>query len=149
MAKIDDLAELLVEELSDFKVQLKRMEELSAQLKLIKIKPDISEIQSALSTPLKEQELILKNQNMELSKITRKLTKSNHYPNWLLILSGSILLSCFLFIGISIFQLKQVEESNQAYYKKGQKEVIDHFNKFIQSNPEAKEMYQKWETNLK
>ena len=37
MAKIDDLAELLVEELSEFKVQLKKMEELTAQLKLIKI----------------------------------------------------------------------------------------------------------------
>ena len=149
MAKIDDLAELLVEEISDFKVQLQRMEELSAQLKLIKIQPDITLLKSAISAPLEEHELILKNQNKELSKITKKLTKSNHYPNWLLILSGSILLSCFLFIGISIFQLKQVEESNQAYYKKGQKEVIDHFNKFIQSNPEAKEMYQKWETNLK
>ena len=149
MAKIDDLAELLVEELSEFKVQLKKMEELTAQLKLIKIQPDITSLQSAISSPLEEQELILKNQNKELSKITKKLTKSNHYPNWLLILSGSILLSCFLFIGISIFQLKQVEESNQVYYKKGQKEIIDHFNYFIQSNPEAKEMYQKWETNLK
>ncbi|SEB97501.1 MULTISPECIES: DUF6730 family protein [Maribacter] len=149
MAKIDDLAELLVEEISDFKVQLQRMEELSVQLQLIKIKPDITTIQSAISAPLKEQELILKNQNKELGKITKKLTKSNHYPNWLLILFSTILLSCFLFIGISIFQLKQVEESNQEYYIKGQKEVINHFNKFIESNPEAKEMYQKWETNLK
>ncbi|SDS99405.1 hypothetical protein SAMN05192545_2524 [Maribacter dokdonensis] len=149
MAKIDDLAELLVEEISDFKVQLQRMEELSAQLKLIKIQPDITIIQSAISSPLKEQELILKNQNNELSKITKRLTKSNHYPNWLIILSGTILLSCFLFVGISIFQLKQVEESNQEYYIKGQKEVINHFNKFIESNPEAKEMYQKWETKLK
>lgn len=73
MAKIDDLAELLVEEISDFKVQLQRMEELSAQLKLIKIQPDITIIQSAISSPLKEQELILKNQNNELSKSPKDL----------------------------------------------------------------------------
>ena len=43
MAKIDDLAELLVEEISDFKVQLQRMEEYLKIIRFIvlKVNPNI------------------------------------------------------------------------------------------------------------
>lgn len=144
MAKIDDLAELLVEELSDFKTQLHKMEQLSKELKTIPLSPDIKEMKSVLNINLKQQEELSFVQRKKISELTRKLSKSNHYPTWLIILFGTLLLFCFSLTSYSVYEIKSASKINRQYYKKGQNEVIQHFNTFLKENKGANEAYQKW-----
>ena len=144
MAKIDDLAELLVEELSDFKTQLHKMEQLSKELKTIPLSPDLREMKSVLSISLKQQEELSVEQHKKISELITKLSMSNHYPNWIIILFATLLLCCFLLTSFAIYNLNSISETNLEYYEKGQDEVISHFNSFLKDNQETNEAYQKW-----
>ncbi|SHK64210.1 hypothetical protein SAMN04488007_3486 [Maribacter aquivivus] len=144
MAKIDDLAELLVEELSDFKVQLHRMEQLSEKLRTTPVSPDIKEMKSVLNINLKQQEELSTVQHKKISELTKRLSKSNHYPTWLLVLFGTLILFCFSLTSYSIYEIKDASKTNNEYYEKGQNEVINHFSTFLKENKEANDTYQKW-----
>lgn len=144
MAKIDDLAELLVEELSDFKTQLYKMEQLSKELKTIPLSPDLREMKSVWSISLKQQEELSVKQHKKISELITKLSMSNHYPNWIIILFATLLLCCFLLTSFAIYNLNSISETNLEYYEKGQDEVISHFNSFLKDNQETNEAYQKW-----
>lgn len=144
MANIDDLAELIVEELNDFKVEVNKMEQISKNLKTINISPDLKEMESLLSIHLKQQKELSTAQSKELSELTRKLSKTNHYPNWLIALLGTLVLCFLLLSSYTIYELKAASETNEEYYNKGQTKVFTYFKEFLQDNKEASEAYQKW-----
>ncbi|OWW25067.1 hypothetical protein B4Q04_11000 [Zobellia sp. OII3] len=147
MAKIDDIAELLVEELSDFKLQLEKMKHLSNELKMTQLSPDMTEMSSILNSFVKSQDTVLREQHTKVSQLTKNLSKSNHYPRWLLVLLSSVLLFTFCLVSYSIYEIKTSSDANLNNYVKGQKEAMHHFNKFFEENPEAKDKYLKWNTN--
>lgn len=147
MAKIDDIAELLVEELSDFKVQLEKMKHLSDELKTTHLSPDMTEMSAVLDSFLKSQNVVLREQHTKISQLTEYLSKSNHYPRWLLALLSSVLLFTFCLVSYSIYEIKVSSDANLNNYAKGQKEAMHHFNKFFEEYPETKDRYLKWNTN--
>ena len=147
MAKIDDIAELLVEELSDFKLQLEKMQHLSNELKMTHLSPDMTEMSSILNSFVKNQDIVHREQRKKVTELTNSLSKSNHYPRWLLVLLSSVLLFTFCLVSYSIYEIKVSSDANLNNYVKGQKEAMHHFNKFFEENPEAKDKYLKWNTN--
>ncbi|WP_289039199.1 DUF6730 family protein [uncultured Zobellia sp.] len=147
MAKIDDIAELLVEELSDFKLQLEKMQHLSNELKMTHLLPDMTEMSSILNSFVKNQDIVHREQCKKVTELTKSLSKSNHYPRWLLVLLSSVLLFTFCLVSYSIYEIKVSSDANLNNYVKGQKEAMHHFNKFFEENPEAKDKYLKWNTN--
>ncbi|CAZ96855.1 DUF6730 family protein [Zobellia galactanivorans] len=147
MAKIDDIAELLVEELSDFKLQLEKMKHLSHELKMTQLSPDMTEMSSVLNSFVKSQDIVLREQHTKISQLTKNLSKSNHYPRWLLVLLSSVLLFTFCLVSYSIYEIKVSSDANFNYYEKGQKEAMHHFKNFFEEYPEAKDKYLKWNTN--
>ncbi|SDE46966.1 DUF6730 family protein [Cellulophaga baltica] len=146
MAKIDELSELLIEELSDFKLQINKLEAVSNEIQSMVIKPDISELKSYMDAALQLQNEIVKDQNLRLGAISNKLTDSNRYPKWLVGLLSLSLMAILLVTGYSIYQLQRIPEMKQLEYEKGRKEMVDHFYEFLESDAPSKKAYLKWKS---
>ena len=119
---------------------------MSNVLKTVRLTPDTREIKSILSSNIKQQEKLIQSQNEQMFELTKKLSKSNHYPNWLLAIFGALLLFFFSLTSYYIYKIQTSAEINNKYYEKGQTEVMLHFDEFLQHNHQANEAYQKWIT---
>lgn len=146
MAKIDELSELLVEELNDFKLQITKLETVSKEIQSYVLKPDISELKSYMDTAIQLQNEIVKDQNLRLGAITNKLTNSNRYPKWLVAILCLSLMSILLVTGFAMYQLQRLPKMKQLEYQKGRKEMVDHFYEFLESDASSKEAYLKWKS---
>lgn len=144
MAKIDELSELLVEELNDFKLQITKLETLSLRLKSVELKPDISELTTFFDTAIGSQRLLISQQNNELEKVSKKLSISNTYPKWLIVILSLTLLSVMLLTSFSIYQLQNIPNIKLEERQLGQQEIIEHFNEFLESDEKSKKAYIKW-----
>ena len=141
MAKIDELSELLIEELSDFKLQITKLETVSKVIQAVVIKPDISELKSFMESTLQLQNEVVKNQNVKLVTISNKLTNSNRYPKWFLAILCVSLMAVLIVTGYTIYQLQRIPEM-----KKGQKEISTHFYEFLESDAPSKKAYLNWKS---
>ncbi|WP_024480230.1 DUF6730 family protein [Cellulophaga baltica] len=146
MAKIDELSELLIEELSDFKLQINKLETVSKEIQAVVIKPDISALKSFMESTLQLQNEVVKNQNVKLVTISNKLTNSNRYPKWFLALLCVSLMSVFVVTGYSIYQLQRISEMKLLEYEKGRKEIRTHFYEFLESDEPSKKAYLNWKS---
>tara|TARA_R110002033_G_scaffold79931_1_gene130888 strand:+ start:9331 stop:9786 length:456 start_codon:yes stop_codon:yes gene_type:complete len=146
MAKIDELSELLVEELNDFKLQITKLERVSKEIQSYAIKPDIRELKSYMDAAIQLQNEIVKNQNLRLRAISNKLTDSNRYPKWLVGLLSTALISILLVTGYAMYQLQSIPKIKALEYQKGRKEMVDHFYEFLESDASSKEAYLKWKS---
>ncbi|SDF42241.1 DUF6730 family protein [Cellulophaga baltica] len=146
MAKIDELSELLIEELSDFKLQINKLETVSKEIHTMVIKPDITELKFYMDGVIQLQNEIVKDQNLRLGAISNKLTDSNRYPKWFLALLCVSLMAVLIVTGYTIYQLQSISEMKQLEYEKGQKEMGNHFYEFLESDAPSKKAYLNWKS---
>ncbi len=86
MAKLEEIAELLTEEIDGFNKSIKKLEELTLKINSIKFESDISEIRYQIEKQKKESEHHSKHQNQKMEEISKKVTKARVFPNWLVVL---------------------------------------------------------------
>lgn len=146
MAKIDELSELLIEELSDFKLQINKLETVSKEIQSMVIKPDISELKSFMESTIQLQNEVVKNQNVQLVTISNKLTNSNRYPKWFLAILCVSLMAVLIVTGYTIYQLQRIPEMKELEYEKGRKEISTHFYEFLESDAPSKKAYLNWKS---
>lgn len=146
MAKIDELSELLVEELNDFKLQITKLERVSKEIQSYAIKPDISELKSYMDAAIQLQNEIVKDQNLRLGVISNKLTDSNRYPKWLVAILCLSLMVILLVTCYAVYQLQRIPKMKALEYQKGRKEMVDHFYEFLESDAPSKEAYLEWKS---
>lgn len=93
MAKIDEITELLVAEISEFEQAVKRLE----TVQRAKIGIDITELKEELTQHQLEIQKDLACQRQEMNSLGYKLEKAKAYPIWVLIIFGlSIVLNGIL-----------------------------------------------------
>lgn len=143
MAKIEVLTELLVEELSEFKQDLKKFEELSGKLDGMELKPNLSELQLIQDSFLDEQKVFFQNQVKQFSSFKKLHSLKNTYPKWLIGLLASVLI---IFLSFTTYAFYSIKRSNQQVelLKTEKEQVIHHFSSFIKSEPLISKNYSKW-----
>ncbi len=144
MAKLDEIAELLTEEIKEFENSISRLEELHAFLRNYIIKPDTSDIDFILRQYNDHQKKAIDDQHKLMANVVYYIKKSMTFPKWATRLFFSLLVIIFLVLGYSVYKVSRIPEIKQEAYGQGEEKAVGHFMAFFEANPEASELYKKW-----
>ena len=143
MAKLDEIAELLTEEINGFEKSIGRLEKAHENLKGLPLRPDTSELNALLKEYGNNQNNNIKEQQRLMERILHKVERSVLLPSWAIKLTW-LLVTVLLVLGFSIYQVSRISKKEEAAFIKGQDDAIEHYGTFFKESPEAKELYQKW-----
>ncbi|WP_417886689.1 DUF6730 family protein [Zunongwangia sp.] len=144
MARIEDLAALLTEEIDEFKGSVERLNGIIAKTKTIKLEPDntrMVEIMQNFSTHLQE---LTEKQKEVSDKAIEKFENTSFYPAWFTKTLIGLLLSVLLFSGYSIYAISRTDQLEQDAYEKGKSDTSEYFKQFLNEHPKALEDFKNW-----
>ncbi len=144
MAKLDEIAELLTEEINGFEKSIGRLEKVHENLQNLPLRPDTTEINTLLKDYGNNQKKIIEDQQRLMQRILQKVEKSILLPSWAIKLSWGLLVCVLLVLGFSIYQVSRISKKEEAAYIKGRDSAMGHYGAFLDESPQAKELYQKW-----
>ena len=144
MAKLDEIAELLTEELKNFEHSVNRMEKLKEFLMGYKVSADTADIDYLLKGYNDSQKKAVEEQNKLLSNVIYHVKKSIAFPKWAIKLFWGFLVIVLLVLGYAIFQISRIPKKEQAAFSKGERNAIRHFERFMEETPEAGALYEEW-----
>ena len=82
MTKFEEFTALLVNETTDFKNNLEKLEKLNTQLKDTKIKMDLTEYKATIDTHQQQLALHIKSMEYFQNHFDNKINQAKIYPNW-------------------------------------------------------------------
>lgn len=144
MAKLDEIAELLTEELHNFEEAVSHLEEVRQSLDQYHLIPDTTEVDFLLKGYSDRQQKILNEQNELLRNLSYRVNDAFLIPN------GYIKIFwvwCFLNLlawGLSVGMISKWPEKQEIAFQKGKEAYIQHFQDFFDQHPEAHKAYQSW-----
>ncbi len=144
MAKLDEIAELLTEEIKGFENSVNRMEELKAFLMTYKVQADTSHIDFILKEYNDHQKKAIENQHKLMGNVVYYIKKSMTFPKWATKLFWGLLVIIFLVLGYSVYKVSRIPEIKQEAFGQGEEKAVGHFRAFFEASPEASELYQEW-----
>ncbi len=144
MAKLDEIAELLTEELKNFEHSVNRMEKLKDFLMGYKVSADTADIHYLLKGYNDSQKKVVEEQNKLLAKVIYHTKKSIAFPKWAVKLFWGFLVIVLLILGYAISQISSIPKNEQAAFSQGESNAVRHFERFMQETPEASALYKKW-----
>lgn len=139
MAKLEEIAELLTEEIHGFNTSIDRLEELSEYLGDIKVRADATNIEQLLQKHLCKQEENLSEQSSKLDKVYETVEDTYLFPRWIIILFFVCIGVTFLSVGAAIFYYQKNDDTEETKTR-----YVRHYNSFFKDNPEAEKLYQEW-----
>ncbi|PIB37943.1 DUF6730 family protein [Maribacter sp. 4G9] len=144
MAKLDEIAELITEEIKEFENSVSRLEELQAFLMNYKIKPDTKDIDFILRRYNDDQKRTIQDQHKLMANVVYYIKKSMTIPKWAVKLFAGLLFCIILVLGFSVYKVSRISDIKLEAYGKGEEEAVGHFRAFFEASPEASELYHEW-----
>ena len=144
MAKLDEIAELLTEEIKGFENSVNRMEQLKKFLMDYKVQADTSDINFILKGYNDHQKKAIEDQHKLMGNVVYYIKKSMVLPKWSIKLFWSLLTIIFLVLGFSVYKVSRTAQIKQDAYGQGEEKAVAHFRSFFTANPEAGELSQNW-----
>ena len=102
MTKLEEFTALLVNETTDFKNNLEKLEKLNAQLKDTKIKMDLTEYKTLIQSHQEQMIFNIKAMKRFENHFDTTIKQAKIYPNWAVIV---FILSLVLGVGSIVFML--------------------------------------------
>lgn len=144
MAKLDEIAELLTEEIKGFENSIKRMEELKTFLMTFKVQADTSDIDFILKRYNDYQKKAVEDQHKLMANVVYYIKKSITFPKWAIKLFWGLLVCVILVLGFSVYMVSRISVLKQEAFGQGEEKAVAHFRAFFESSAEASELYEKW-----
>ena len=144
MKKLDEIMELMVDEMADFKTSLEKLEALSKDLNEMSIPISTAVLDENLKSFLQKQEEDNELKNDLLRDINIQLERASLIPNYILVLFGSILILLLSGLGYFIYSSKITEEEKFHIYRTISESELESYKTFFSENPEIKEDYCNW-----
>ncbi len=144
MAKLDEIAELLTEEIKGFENSVNRMEQLKEFLMTYKVQADTSDIDFILKRYNDHQRKAVEEQHKLMANVVYYIKKSITFPKWSIKLFWGLLVCIFLVLGFSVYKVSRIPKLEQNAYGQGEGKATAHFKAFLEASPEASELYQEW-----
>ena len=139
MAKLEEIAALLTEEIEEFNVSVAKLEGLSKKLREVKVKADTSQIEDLLETHLKRQVQFEKVQATNTKNLIHSMNKSKLFPKWIVVCS-IIYIVLLLVLGFSTLSYRH---KNQLLKDENER-IKKHYRSFIKESPEIEAPYLSW-----
>ena len=124
MAKLDEIAELLTEEINGFEKSIGRLEKVHEDLQNLPLRPDNTEIKALLKDYSNNQKKTIEEQQKLMQRILGKLERSIQLPSWVLKLSWGLLVCVLLVLGFSIYQVSRISKKEEAAYIKSKDRTV-------------------------
>jgi len=86
MAKLEEIAELLTDEINGFNQSIQKLEGISNKINNVKFNSDISNVLFLIEEQKRDLKHQLNYQNRKLQEISKKVTNARIFPNWLVVL---------------------------------------------------------------
>jgi hypothetical protein len=144
MAKLDEIAELLKEEIKEFENSVNRMEQLKKFLMTYKVMADTSDVDFILKRYNDHQKKAVEEQHKLMANVVYYIKKSMSFPKWSKKLFWGLLVCIILVLGFSVYKVSRIPEIKQEAYGQGEEKAVAYFRAFLEASPEASELYQKW-----
>ncbi|UOY06149.1 hypothetical protein L0P88_19760 [Muricauda sp. SCSIO 64092] len=144
MAKLDEIAELLTEELNNFEHSVNRMEKLKEFLMDYEVQADTDGIDHLLKGYNDSQRKAVEEQNKLLANVIYHIKKSISFPKWAIKLFWGFMVTVLMVLGYAIFQISNIPKKEQAAFSQGESNAVRHFERFIEETPEAGALYEEW-----
>ncbi len=144
MAKLDEIAELLTEEIKGFENSVDRMEQLKKFLMEYKVQADTSDIDFILKGYNDHQKKTAEEQHKLMGNVVYYIKISMVFPKWSIKMFWGLLTVIFLVLGFSVYKVSRTAQIRQDAYGKGEEKAVAHFRAFLRADPEAAKLYQKW-----
>tara|TARA_Y100001933_G_C18993967_1_gene561719 strand:+ start:202 stop:657 length:456 start_codon:yes stop_codon:yes gene_type:complete len=144
MAKLDEIAELLTEELRNFENSVTRLEHLQKELQNCEIRPDTSDIDYILKGYNDAQKRTFEEQNKLLANVIHHIKKSMSLPKWSVKLFWGLSVTILLVLGYAMFQISGIPKKEKTAFSQGENNAVRHFERFMEENPEAGAVYEEW-----
>lgn len=139
MAKLEEIAALLTEEIEGFNVSVDKLERLSKKLHKVKVKADASEIRYLLEVHLKKQGQFEQEQAKNIRELLGHIDRSKLFPKWLVVCSV-VFVVLLLTLGFTAlhFRHRNQQLKNESMF------IKEHYRSFMEKHPEVKAQYLKW-----
>ena len=144
MAKLEEVAELLTEEIKKFENSISRLEGLHAFLRNYRLKPDTTDIDFILRRYNDHQKKAIEDQHRLMGNVIHYIKQSVTFPKWAVKLFWGHLVIIFLVLGFTVYKVSRIPEIRQEAYGQGEETAVGHFMAFFEASPEASELYQEW-----
>ena len=86
MAKLEEIAELLTDEIEGFNQSINKLEGISNKINNVKFNSDISNVLFLIEEQKRDLKHQLNYQNKQLEEISKRVTNARIFPNWLVLL---------------------------------------------------------------
>ncbi|MEM9886306.1 MAG: DUF6730 family protein [Bacteroidota bacterium] len=144
MNKLETITQLLVNELTDFEANVKRLENGLQRAEDLKVKFDLTPIDNLVSELKSFQQKETEDREVYVNRLNRKLENAKIYPKWAVI---TFVVSIFIgFSGLFFGYRMHVQTKNEkeASYQKAVATYQSHMGKFFDEYPSAKKQYELW-----
>jgi len=105
MAKLDEIAELLTEELHNFEQSVRHLEKIRESLDHYHLIPDTTEVDFLIKGYNDRQRKILEEQNELIRSLTYKIENATLFPGWLIKLFWAWCFLNLIMWGFSIYTI--------------------------------------------
>jgi hypothetical protein len=144
MAKIDDVAELLTEEITNFKKTIKKFEEISTTLDNTSIKTDIAHLKGIVQTTNEHQLIMATNNNVANKELVNSILTKLEYPKWIIQIGIFVTFIFVVVFAYSLYRINDVNTLEITAYEEGKSESLQHYTRFVHDKPEVNEIYNEW-----
>ncbi|TMU54573.1 DUF6730 family protein [Flagellimonas algicola] len=149
MNKLETITQLLVNELTDFEANVKRLENGLQRAEDLRVKFDLAPIDNLVSELKSFQQKETEDREAYVNKLDRKLENAKIHPKWAVI---TFICSMVVSTGSILFGYIQYQ-SNQDIKKEAYNQGIEayqaHLNTFFEEHPKTYEVYNNWNKNNK
>ena len=144
MNKLETITQLLVNELTDFEANVKRLENGLQRAEDLKVKFDLAPIDNLVSELKSFQQKETEDREAYVNRLNRKLENAKIYPKWAVITFISSMVVSAVAILFGYIQYESKQDIKKEAYNLGMEAYQTHLNTFFEEHPKTYEVYSDW-----
>lgn len=144
MAKLDEIAELLAEEIRSFGSWVTELKVLLKNINDFGFEPDTSEMEQLLNDHQSNLKSLSEKQHEALDKVLKNIDKSRLIPKWELVFIYTVMILNAMVFGYFGYHYIQYERQKETAYRKGREEGLIRARQYFEDHPIIFKDYQKW-----
>ncbi|WP_431126218.1 DUF6730 family protein [Flagellimonas flava] len=144
MNKLETITQLLVNELTDFEANVKRLENGLQRAEDLKVRFDLAPIDNLVSELKSFQQKETEDREAYVNRLNRKLENAKIYPKWAVITFISSMVVSAVAILFGYIQYESKQDIKKEAYNLGIEAYQTHLNTFFEEHPKTYEVYSDW-----
>lgn len=144
MNKLETITQLLVNELTDFETNVKRLENGLHRAEHLKVKFDLAPIDNLVTELKGFQQREIEDREAFVSRLGRKLDNAKIYPKWAVITFICCMVVSTVSILFGYIQYQSNQDKRIEAHNQGAGAYQTHLNSFFDEHPEIFEVYNDW-----